>query len=71
MRKNQTKQIYTENTAVRTPPTLPPITLWSGPHRAMQRPPLRVREPPSSITKYDPDRHRISNRPCQTNGKHK
>jgi hypothetical protein len=27
--------------------------------------------PPSSSTKYDPERHRISNRPCQINVNHK
>ena len=60
---------WTVPIVVRTPPTLPPITLWSGPHKVMQNPPLRVCVPPSSSTKYDPGRHKISNRPCQLNNK--
>lgn len=49
---------------MRTPPKMPPSTRPSGPERVIVNPPLLVREPSLSVSKYDPDKLRISKRPC-------
>ena len=51
--------------AIRTPPTPPPMTRPSGLARDTLSPPVLLREPPLSVTKYEPDRHTISKRPYQ------
>ena len=50
--------------AIRTPATPPPKTRPSGPANETLSPPVRVRWPPISCTRNDPDSDSSSNRPC-------
>jgi len=55
--------ICTGEAAVRSPATLPPRTRPSGPASETLSPPVRLRWPPFSDRRNDPDRDSISNRP--------
>jgi hypothetical protein len=57
-------QTCTGEAAVRSPATLPPRTRPSGPASETLSPPVRLRWPPSSDRRNDPDRDSISKRPC-------
>lgn len=52
--------------AVSTPPTPPPMTWPSGLQRDTLKPPVRLRGPPLSATKYEPDKHNIWKRPYES-----
>jgi len=55
--------------ATRRPATLPPMTRPSVAAKETLSPPVRWRAPPPvSCRRYEPDKERISYRPCQHNG---
>lgn len=62
--KADKKKTWTGEAAVNKPATPPPKTLPSGPARDTLRPPVRLRWPPVSDRRNDPDSDNISNRPC-------
>ena len=65
--KKVTQRTCTGEAAVRSPATLPPRTRPSGPASETLSPPVRLRWPPFSDRRNDPDRDSISNRPCGEN----
>lgn len=52
--------------AISSPASVPPTTRPSGLAKEMLMPPVRpTRDPPKSVGVKDPDKERISNRPCK------
>lgn len=56
-------QTWTGDAAVRSPATPPPKTRPSGPASNTLNPPVRLRWPPLSERRNEPESDRISNRP--------
>lgn len=55
--------------AINRPATPPPTTRPSGPAKETLMPPDLLRVPPLSLSMNEPDRDRISNRPCRNSSK--